>query len=51
MLSDKDRIFKKKTEKGEFYFFKTKKKKLKTLDLLIESLTKIISNFKWKLKS
>ena len=45
---NKDNIFKKKTEKGEFYFFKTKKKKLKTLDLLIESLPKIISNFKWK---
>ena len=44
----KNNIFKKKTDKGEFYFFKTNKKKLKTLDLLSENLPKIISNFKWK---
>ncbi len=41
-------IYKKKIDKGEFYFFKTKKKKLKTFDLLCENLPKIISEFKWK---
>jgi glycyl-tRNA synthetase beta chain len=44
----KENIFKKKTDKGEFYFYKTKQKKLKTSDLLSENLPKIISNFKWK---
>ena len=46
-ISKKD-VFKKKNDKGEFYFFKTKKKKLKTFDLLSESLPKIIKDFKWK---
>ncbi len=41
-------IFKKKIDKGEFYYFKTKKKKLKTYDLLSEHLPKIINDFKWK---
>jgi len=45
---NKNNLFKKKINKGEFYFFKTKKKKLKTLDLLSENLPKIITNFKWK---
>ncbi|MBD1137586.1 glycine--tRNA ligase subunit beta [Pelagibacterales bacterium SAG-MED43] len=45
---NKNNLFKKKIDKGEFYFFKTKKKKLKTLDLLSENLPKIITNFKWK---
>ena len=44
----KENIFKKKIDKGEFYFFKTKNKKLKTLDLIIQSLPKIINSFKWK---
>ncbi len=41
-------IYKKKNDKGEFYYFKTKKKKLKTYDLLSENLPKIINEFKWK---
>ena len=41
-------IFKKKIDKGEFYFFKTKKKKLKTVDLLRKNLPIIIENYKWK---
>ena len=45
---DKNDIFKKKTDKGEFYFFKTKKKKLNTFDLLSENIPQIIGNFKWK---
>ncbi len=44
----KKNIFKKKINKGEFYFFRSKKKKLKTLDLLSENLPKIINDFKWK---
>tara|TARA_B100000886_G_scaffold280303_1_gene204385 strand:+ start:1044 stop:2840 length:1797 start_codon:yes stop_codon:yes gene_type:complete len=39
---------KKKTEKDEFYFYKTKSIKLKTCDLLIEFIPKILSNFQWK---
>ena len=46
-LNKKD-LFKKKIDKGEFFFFKTKKKRLKTFDLLKENLPKIISDFKWK---
>ena len=44
----KNDIFKKRIDKGEFYYFKTKKKKLKTYDVLSENLPKIISDFKWK---
>ena len=46
-LNKKD-LFKKKIDKGEFFFFKTKKKRLKTFDLLKEKLPKIIADFKWK---
>ena len=46
-INKKD-IFIKKTEKGEFFFFKTKKRRLKTMDLLSENLPKIIEDFKWK---
>ena len=45
---NKDKIYKKRNDKGEFYYFKSKKKKLKTLDLLGENLPKIISSLKWK---
>ena len=45
---DRKKIFRKKTDKGEFYFYKTKSKKLKTLNLLSERLPKILSNFRWK---
>ncbi len=41
-------IYKKKIDKGEFFFFKTKKKKLKTLDLLTQNLPRILVEFKWK---
>ncbi len=46
-ISKKD-IYKKKIDKGEFYFFKSKKKKLKTVDILKDILPKAISDFKWK---
>jgi len=41
-------IFKSETEKGEFYFYKTKSKLLKTNDLLKEFIPKILENYQWK---
>ena len=41
-------LFKKKTEKGEFYFYKTKSKLLKTHDLLREFVPKLLKNYQWK---
>ncbi|MDC1137784.1 glycine--tRNA ligase subunit beta [Candidatus Pelagibacter sp.] len=46
-ISKKD-LFKKATDKGEFYFFKTKLKKLNTLDLLEELVPTILQKIKWK---
>ncbi len=45
---DKKDLFKKKTEKGEFYFYKTVATSLKTHDLLTEFIPKILSNYQWK---
>ena len=45
---EKNDLYKKKTEKGEFFFYKTKPKTLKTHDLLIESIPKILENYQWK---
>ena len=39
---------KKKTEKGEFYFYQTEAKSLKTYDFLIEFIPKILANYQWK---
>ncbi|SMF79001.1 glycine--tRNA ligase subunit beta [Candidatus Pelagibacter sp. HIMB1321] len=44
----KKQVFKKKNDKGEFYFYKTKEAKLKTLDLIKQRLPKILIEFKWK---
>ena len=41
-------IYKKKTEKGEFYFLKTKEKNYNTKDFLIDNLPKILSSVSWK---
>ncbi len=41
-------LFKKKTEKDEFYFYKTAATSLKTHDLLTEFIPKILSNHQWK---
>ena len=41
-------LFKKKTEKGEFYFYKTKSKSLNTHDLLKEIIPKILESYQWK---
>ena len=39
---EKNDLYKKKTEKDEFYFYKTKSKTLKTKDLLTEFIPKIL---------
>ncbi len=46
-ISIKD-IYKKNTEKGEFYFFKTKLKKLLTHNILEEFTPKILDKIQWK---
>jgi len=46
-ISKKD-LFKKKIDKGEFYFFKTKSKKLNTQDLLEELVPLILQKIQWK---
>ncbi len=45
---EKKDLFKKKTEKGEFYFYKTKSKSLKTSDLLMEFVPKLLESYQWK---
>ena len=45
---EKNDLYKKKTEKGEFYFYKTKSKTLKTRDLLSDIVPKILENYQWK---
>ena len=45
---EKKDLFKKKTEKGEFYFYKTKSKSLNTNDLLIEFIPKILEKYQWQ---
>ena len=46
-INKKD-LFKKKTEKDQFYFYKTKSSILKTRDLLTYSIPKILSKYHWK---
>ena len=46
-INKKD-LFKKKTEKDEFYFYKTAATLLKTHDLLTEFIPKILNNYQWK---
>ena len=45
---EREDLYKKKTERGEFYFFKTKSKSLKTHDLLIDFIPQILANYQWK---
>ena len=45
---EKKNLYKKKLEKGEFYFYKTEPKSLKTHDLLVDSIPKILGNYQWK---
>ncbi len=46
-ISNKD-LIKKKIDKGEFYFFKTKSKKLNTHDLLEEFVPLLLQTIQWK---
>ena len=46
-ISKKD-LFKKITDKGEFYFFKTKSKKLNVHDLLEEFVPLVLQKIQWK---
>ena len=41
-------LIKKKLDKGEFYYFKTKSKKLSTQDLLEELIPQILNKIQWK---
>ncbi len=41
-------LYKKKIEKGEFYFYKTETKSLKTHDLLVDFIPKILGKYQWK---
>jgi len=45
---DKKDLFKKKLEKGEFYFFKKLSKKINTIDLLKEQIPLILDKIQWK---
>ncbi len=46
-LEKKD-LFEKKTDKGEFFFYKTKPKTLKTHNLLMEFIPKLLESYQWK---
>ena len=45
-INKKD-LYERNTEKGRFYFYKTKSKILRTHDLLIEFIPKILEDYKW----
>ncbi len=45
---DKNDLFKKKIEKGEFYFFNKVSKKISTVDLLQEQIPIILDRMQWK---
>ena len=45
---ERKNLYKKKTEKGDFYFYQTEAKSLKTYDFLIEFIPKILANYQWK---
>jgi len=44
----KDKIYKKKTDKGEFYFYKIPKKKIKLSDLLKKNIENLILSISWQ---
>ena len=44
---NKSHIFEKKTEKGDFYFFKKPSKKIKTLNLLKQNIPNILDKISW----
>jgi len=43
----KAKVFTKRTDKGEFYFYKKLSQKINTADLLKENIPKILSNISW----
>ena len=45
---ERKNLYRKKTEKGEFYFYQAEAKSLKTYDFLIEFIPKILANYQWK---
>ena len=45
---ERKNLYKKTTEKGDFYFYQTEAKSLKTYDFLIEFIPKILANYQWK---
>ena len=45
---ERKNLYKKKTEKGEFYFYQTEAQSLKTYDFLVEFIPKILANYQWK---
>ena len=45
---DKNKVYKKTTDKGEFYFYKTFAKKINTHSVLEESIPKILKKIQWK---
>ena len=45
---EKKDLFKEKSEKDEFYYYKTRSYKQKTHDLLSESIPKILESYQWK---
>ena len=45
---EKNNIYKKNTEKGEFYFYKKTSKKIKTIDILIDQIPRILEKLIWK---
>jgi len=45
---EKKDLFKSQTEKGEFYFYKTQSKSLKTDDLLKQIVPKLLEKYQWK---
>ena len=44
----KEDLYKKKIDKGEFYFFKTKTETINIHDLLMEFIPKILEGYQWK---
>ncbi len=47
-LIEKKDLYKNKTEKGEFYFYRTKPEILKTHDLLVDFVPQLLKNYQWK---
>ncbi len=46
--AEKKNIYKKSTEKGEFYFYKKPSKKINTADILSDQIPKILEKLVWK---